>query len=286
MATQVYLPSPKLRSIVARYMINIDEGHLSDAHDTEIIPNGTAALGFSFGEPFQYVKKGEESILSTCGGVLGVHTDPYLCRRTGPTRMFVIIFQPFALFRLLKNDMDELKNSSTDLKLLGINESSDISDRLRDLSSNRERVRFVEHWLTRKLTDCDLTTDLSDYIVHTIIQRKGLVSIRALEKELKINRRYIERNFNLRLGLSSKEFAEVTRFTYISSQLIERPDISWQELIYLGNFHDQAHLIRHFQKLVRATPRKFRETIHASPAARFVNLLNVTQLLSEMKDTS
>lgn len=283
MSTQVYFPSSKLRSIVARYLIS-DEDYLSQAQDTEIIPNGTAALGFSFGEPFQYVKKGSTGIQMPSAGVLGAHTDPYSCRRTGQTRMFVIIFQPLGLFRLLKNDMDELKNTSTDLKLLGVAESADIAERLAVHSSNRERVQLIERWLERKLVGCELTTDISDYIAQIIIQRKGMVSIRALEKELQINRRYIERNFGLRLGLSPKEFAEVTRFSYISSRLIEQPDITWQELIYLGNFYDQAHLIKHFSKLVQATPEQFKEAVHASPVARFVNLLNVTQLFAEIKD--
>src|SRR5690606_28707955 len=181
-------------------------------------------------------------------------------------------------YQLLQADMREIRNNLTHFRLMGIKESEWICDQLRKTASPERKIRFIEQWLERKLTGKPPATGLTEQATRTIIEQKGLVLVSELSRQFNVNRKYLERHFSLELGLSPKEFAGIIRFNYLSSLLLEQA-ISWKELTYLGRFHDQSHLIKHFNRVTGLTPGAFRQMIDEHPEARFVKRHNVYTLV-------
>lgn len=105
-----------------------------------------------------------------------------------------------------------------------------------------------------------------------------MAAIGAIAEEFGVNRRYIDRHFLLELGCSPKEFAGIVRFNYLNA-LLSHQEVSWKELTVLGNFHDQSHLIKHFQKLTGLAPSVYTQTTDQRPESRFVNEHNVHNLI-------
>lgn len=274
-----YFPSAHLRSVVARYMIIVDQRKHAEWQQMVIVPNGLPGLGFSIGEQFRYFNaEQQEEHQVSCGNVIGIHNCNYTAKWRDPIDFFVIVFKPLGLYQLLQADMREIRNNLTHFRLMGIKESEWICDQLRKTASPERKIRFIEQWLERKLTGKPPATGLTEQATRTIIEQKGLVLVSELSRQFNVNRKYLERHFSLELGLSPKEFAGIIRFNYLSSLLLEQA-ISWKELTYLGRFHDQSHLIKHFNRVTGLTPGAFRQMIDEHPEARFVKRHNVYTLV-------
>src|SRR3546814_5583181 len=62
---QSYLPSRRLSSLVARYMIISDDRKHQEWQQMEVAPTGLPGLGFSYGENFRYhISPGEQHEIS------------------------------------------------------------------------------------------------------------------------------------------------------------------------------------------------------------------------------
>ena len=274
-----YPPSIPLDRLVARYMIITDDKKHEDWQQMDVAPNGLAALGFSFGENFRYHTSPEDSHEISFSNVIGVHSCTYTASWKYPINLFVIVFKPVGLFMLLREDMGALRNNLTSFNLIGLKESEAICENLSELGSHEDRIILIEGWLKKKLSGNTLSPGITEHIAQTIIERKGDVVITDLSTEFNINKKYIERHFNLELGLSPKEFAGIIRFNYMN-MLIRQQSISWKELIYLGNFYDQSHLIKHFHRITGLTPAAFKKKADERPEAQFIKKHNIYELIA------
>src|SRR3546814_218894 len=259
-------------------MIISDDRKHQEWQQMEVAPTGLPGLGFSYGENFRYhISPGEQHEIS-CSNVIGIHNCAYTASWKYAIDFFVIVFKPVGLYQLLRTDMGELKNNLTNFRLLGLKESEWICENLRKLPVNKHKITFIENWLEKKLAGTTPVAGITREFAQKIIERKGAVVIGDLSGELHVNRKYLERHFNLELGLSPKEFADIIRFNYVD-MLLQRETVSWKELTYLGKFHDQSHLIKHFNKITGLTPSAFKQLSDHRPEAKFIKKHNVYDLI-------
>lgn len=277
---QSYFPSEHLRPVVARYMVIMDARKHPDWQHMVVMPNGLPGLGFSLGEDFQYHAGGNEKQVIQSSNVIGIHNCQYTARWKQPISFLVVVFKPIGLYHVLNSDMQDLKNTLTNFDLLGLKDSEWICDTLRKLPSPEEKIRFIEAWIDKKIANNNPRPGITDEIAQTIIRQKGHVAIGDLSRQFNINRKYLERHFKLKLGLSPKEFADIIRFNYLN-RLLQQKSISWKELAYLGNFHDQSHLIKHFNRITGLTPKAYVQLADQRPEALFIKKHNVYELVME-----
>lgn len=274
-----YAPSAGLSPLIARYMIISDDRKHREWQHMEVVPNGLSGMGFSFGENFRYHTSPDEPQEISSSKVIGIHNCSYTVSWKNPIRFFVVIVKPGGLFRLLHADMGDLRNNLVNLNLLGLKESDWICENLRKRPRHEDKIIFMETWLETKLAGKSCASSITAEAAGVIIERKGAVAVRELSDAFGINRKYLERHFMLELGTSPKEFAEIVRFNYLHT-LLQEQNFSWKELAYLGNFHDQSHLIKHFHRITGLTPNTFRQKIiDQRPETSFVNKHNVHELM-------
>ena len=210
--------------------------------------------------------------------MVGIHDCTYRVSWKYPINFLVVIFKPAGLFQLLQTDMSCLRNNLHNLRSLGLKESEWICENLRKLPEHRDKIIFIERWLERKLAQTPPAAGITGELAQVIVKRKGSVQINDLSTEFGVNKKYLERHFFLELGSGPKEFAGLVRFNYLNMLMLQQA-VSWQELIYLGNFHDQSHLIKHFHRITGLTPGKFKQTADRRPEAKFVTKHNVYELI-------
>lgn len=260
-------------------MIIHDERTHPDWQEMEVAPNGLSGLGFSFAENFRYQTTSENQQVISSGNVVGLHNCCYSVNWKYPIKFFIIIFKPAGAFRLLRANMGELKNNLVNLDAIGLKDSEWICDNLRNRPIHKDKIDFMESWLERKLAGNRFALGITAGLAQTIVERNGAVAIGDLCKEFNVNKKYFERHFLLELGTTPKEFAGIVRFNYLDN-LLRQKTISWKELAYLGNFHDQSHLIKHFQRLTGLTPGAFKSKLEDQPPeVKFVNQHNVHDLI-------
>jgi len=239
------------------------------------MPNGLSALVFSYGAPFQYVTGLNTHRTINSISILGPHTKPCQNRWKDPISMFIVVFKPLGLYRLLAGNMYELKNDVIDLADYAFPDSSWVCDKLAGLPSAAPKIGFIEDWLKQHLSRNTYHHTLTAYVLKYIIDHRGNVSVEAIIKKLNVNRRYLERHFNLQLGMSPKDYAETIRFSFITSKLTKLEEVHWPEFTHLGNFYDQSHFIKHFRKHSNISPGEFRGIIAKSEETKFASQINI-----------
>lgn len=260
-------------------MIISDDHTHPDWQQMEVTPTGLSGLGFSFGENFRYDTTAGNQQEISCGNVVGLHNCCYSVRWKYPINFFIVIFKPAGAFRLLKADMGELRNNLVNLDVLGLKESEWICDNLRGRPRHQDKIAFMESWLEGKFAGNRPATAITAGVAQAIVKKNGAVKIGDLCKTFNVNKKYLERHFLLELGATPKEFAGIVRFNYMDT-LLRQETPSWKELAYLGKFHDQSHLIKHFQRLTGLSPGAFKNKMSDQPPeVTFVNQHNVHDLI-------
>lgn len=91
------------------------------------------------------------------------------------------------------------------------------------------------------------------YLVKTIVDSKGIVTIESILKNLSLGRRQIERKFLEHVGFSIKYYSRIIRFQ--STLLTQFKSLT--DLAYTFNYADQAHFIREFKEFSGLSPREY-----------------------------
>jgi methylphosphotriester-DNA--protein-cysteine methyltransferase len=86
---------------------------------------------------------------------------------------------------------------------------------------------------------------------------KGCVSVEAVAGHLKISRRYLEKKFLEKVGVSPKFYSRIKRFGNLSNKIAHHEKIDWQEIVEEYGFHDQSHLVKEFMEFNRMNPTRY-----------------------------
>jgi transcriptional regulator GlxA family with amidase domain len=92
-------------------------------------------------------------------------------------------------------------------------------------------------------------------VIADIEARRGHVRLEALAKRHATSSRQLERQFEQQLGITPKQFVDVTRFRHAQT-LIEsaRGTGSLAQIALDAGYYDQSHLTRHFKRFTGKPP--------------------------------
>lgn len=86
-------------------------------------------------------------------------------------------------------------------------------------------------------------------VVKTIDHSNGRLSVSKLAEEYRVTRRHLERHFMRQLGITPKEYINLTRFTYTVKQITSfRGKRSLQEIAFDTGYYDHAHMANEIKK--------------------------------------
>jgi AraC-like DNA-binding protein len=96
----------------------------------------------------------------------------------------------------------------------------------------------------------------------------GTISIDSLTKHVHASRRYVEKVFKERIGMSPKEYAQIIRVKKTSMYLLDpRFNFNIREIADRLEYYDQSHLLKDFKAVMGQSPTAFlqRQTIFSEP---------------------
>lgn len=94
---------------------------------------------------------------------------------------------------------------------------------------------------------------LSNAMVTTITQNKGMLSIRELAGKMGYTERYLNRVFHDAAGMSPKMFSEIIRFQQVLRDIKDHTRIA--DISENLNYFDQSHLLKTFKRFVGMSPQ-------------------------------
>lgn len=251
MKLDYYAPSARCRSLVIHYEHVHAEGENISVVDRHI-PSGYASLVFNL------------------SGRAVIHEEP--ATHLPPCFMVVPLFRAvnIGIYEDLDSFIITCKASMLS-KLLPRNLASSKNDYYRRLEDDRlkcmerhfiknksatDRIAIMEQFLVEKgLTG--YVPDEIDILYNLIIEGRGCMPIARHIEHFEQSPRYFRQHFANRVGVNAKTLARIVRVNHLWSLIIQNHAVDFQDMVFEGDYFDQAHLIHDFKKIVGETPSFF-----------------------------
>jgi AraC-like DNA-binding protein len=270
-----YPPSGKLSKYVATYFL-IENEILPDCGiELTIYPNGHIIMGIAYGDILPVITDKGETFTVPNPGVSGRYMHP-VSIRFFDARILITIFKPFGFYYIFGVPQGMLFHQTIALKNLGISDGEMMVHNISKSKSVTDKIDCLENWLLGNLKKNNVVSaGLTEYLVDKIIQSQGIIPLKNILSDLRLNRRYLERHFNEYLGTGAKELSKIIRFSFTANYLIQHPTASALELCEIGHFYDPSHLIREFNKYAGFSPTRFIDKIHNDGSLQMETLVRL-----------
>ena len=222
-----------------------------------IIPDGTMKLIFHYGDTYKHHPSDKESIILPKCFLIGQLTRPYVVEPLGTTGSFVVRFQPNGFLPFADITIKEIQNTAVPLDKLFGKDGEEIGKRILKANSTSERIKLIETFLLKRLTDKSNIDNIVKSTVDTILNANGQFSVNELSKQNNINRRQLTRKFSSIIGLSPKQLSKTVRIQNALKMLLTQEVTSLTDLAYENEYFDQAHFIKDFKEYTGLTPKEF-----------------------------
>jgi len=174
----------------------------------------------------------------------------------GRLDLILVIFQPIGAKTFFRMPMNELSGQSIALDALSDPQIMELEGRLMDIADNQTCAHLIEEFLLKRLYPFEeynykrLTS-----AIKTI--NHGEMNVSSLAHKACLSQKQFNRIFTDFIGVTPKEFLQITRFTKTSHALQSQPKISLDELAYKYGYYDRSHLIKDFRAFSGYTPTEF-----------------------------
>jgi AraC-like DNA-binding protein len=246
-------PTRALSEIIKSFWM-IDGEADATIREEKIIPDGYPEMIFHYGDPFRS-KISEAWLLQEKDLIAGQISNFFFLENTGTVGMFALKFQPWALRKLF-----DIKIANYTDKVLPIHsEVSPIINGIKNVAisslSFEEKVAGVEKLLSASSKPTSPETK-GEQATKFIIQHNGGITLQAVQENIGISERSLERYFKEYIGLSPKFYCRIIRFSYIFN-LVNQGTINWSDVSFHSGFYDQSHFIKNFKEFTGEEPSKY-----------------------------
>lgn len=255
MRYQKFDPSPELGAWVECYYEWT--GHAKNEIDVQSPPNARAAMVFNLAAPcssYQYASPRQQVPMAF---VCGQFTSNYHIVLQGPVHMRGIVFRPCGVHDFLGLRMSMLVNTRMDLKLV-LNDQVEIL-RQNLLSEPGTTNAAFEKFLHDRRPSAQERLNVINDVVAFVDQNRGDVTVHQMADRFGTSKRYLEKRFLEKVGISPKLYARMIRFSYISTLIAHKEKVDWQEVIEQHGLHDQSHLVKEFIEFNKLNPSEYHQ---------------------------
>src|SRR5690606_3493575 len=170
-----------------------------------------------------------------------------------------VVLNPPSLYNLLGFNMAALVNKRLNLVHLLCEMALKIHLKINMATEAEAKINILEDFLSGYLVTAQSKQSIIDNTIDFIDQNSGMVSIEEVLTKFKFSRRYLEKKFLEKVGISPKLYARIKRFSYLSNIVANSKKIDWQDIVFENGFHDQSHLVKDYKAFNRMSPSHYHQ---------------------------
>jgi len=238
-----YIPAPALRPYIEMYWLL--SGCVEQKEVIKLMPDDGINLVLNLGENIKSLKFSKD-ISHECAYLVGtmMQTDEQVL--LGKVLLFGIKFRPGAFTHFYR--FESLDRYANQFHEFNRKDFPDIKKVIKYFLSYIDQF-YLDRLSPPRYSILNIVSDISE---HT-----GILKIDALAKRHFTTVRHLERQFNQQIGVSPKEFINLTRFnkTFVRLQSSSKQtlsDIAWE-----SGYYDHAHLTNDFKRYTGTAPTEF-----------------------------
>jgi AraC-like DNA-binding protein len=222
-------------------------------------PNGFSSMVFNYKDVYHVYTPKLQGMTVPQSFLSGQSTCNYKLSLQGNIGMVGIVFKPAGMGSLFGLPMYEFSDQRTDLiDVLG-KRARELSDRIGEATTRRQRIGLLEEFLLSHLAKKSLSYNGINYAADLIARKHGVVHLSEILDEVFLCRRQFERKFLHQVGVSPKYYARIRRVGWVCAQLAaNRWQVKdWHEFILMAGYYDQSRFIKDFVEFIGQNPSQY-----------------------------
>ncbi|ELR69514.1 Transcriptional regulator, AraC family [Fulvivirga imtechensis AK7] len=175
----------------------------------------------------------------------------------GDCRIIVIYLYPHVIRSLFGVEAHEFTDTCLDFDLLPFGEVAKTMELCQEASIERQ-VYLLSDFLIKLITRNNLSVESElQYVTNKMTASAGSVTLKSLQKDLRVSERTFERMFLRHVGITPRLYARICRFNATIEQLKSNQQTKLTDIAFDNGFADQSHFIRTFKEFTGLTPREY-----------------------------
>ena len=170
--------------------------------------------------------------------------------------IFGVYFYPHTIPLLLGIPATELSNQTPELTILLRSEGNQLEEQMAEASNTLARVKIIEDFILRKLTQHYKSPLPVFACIRSIIQQKGMIKVKQLASDYAVSERQFERQFLRYSGFNPKLFSRIVRF-HAAMEQYGKEHKTLTEIALEAGFYDQSHFIHDFKEFSGLNPKEY-----------------------------
>jgi AraC-like DNA-binding protein len=257
MVYQEFQPSIELAPVVRCYWHMRGRTIPGEASREQIVPDGCPEIIINFADPFHRILPDGRQEPQPSMMVVGQITSAMELVPGAHIDLWGIRLEPGGLFVLLGKPMFELTDVGVGVGQL----RSRMQRRFESMNPEVDSPAMVAE--LDRVVQAFIEESALDHPEHRLvcqaIEGLGRVNggIDPVLSSLGVNRRRLERAFRLRVGISPKLYARISRLQRVIHLCQSGQDWSFVQLALACGYYDQSHLIRDFGTIAHTTPGRY-----------------------------
>lgn len=233
------------------------EGTAEEPLTVQSPPNGYSAIVFNLGSPYASSQGSEQQTPVPRAFVSGQFTSNYRLHVHGTIVNIGAVLKPATVHNFFGVRMSQLVNTRASLSILAGVDEPLLWTRMSEMKRVSERVALLEHLLSERIDTAKSNLSIIDEAIAHIDACQGCTTVDAVADHFSISRRYLEKKFLEKVGISPKYYARIKRFAALSNEIAHRKRIDWQYIVSQYGFHDQSHLVKEFIEFNQMNPSQY-----------------------------
>jgi len=265
MAPYVQYPSNSLRSIVMRYEWYSFPDSSASVNELVFLPGLTNDFLFTSGEgaPALFSDRQYNKASLPMGALLcKIQSRTSIHCRQG-TSLLRVVFYPGAISSLYRVAIDQLEEGVNDLSKGICQELFVVQRRLDQVTTLTDKISVIEAHLAQQLSQGKNNSLFYPKLNHHLLTNGYRQSVNELSSLFYICPRHFNRLLKAELGFSAQEFMSMHRIARVLKYLQQYPNCQLIEMAYEFDFSDQSHFIRHFQRFLGISPKRFQRLLNS-----------------------
>jgi len=179
---------------------------------------------------------------------------------------FQIVFQPTALYKLLKIPAVELINQSLDGASVFPREVTLLHEQLQEAAEEYERmITLANEFITSLINKTKPQTDRIDKVSHSVLASGGNVSLDQLADAACLSIKQFRRKFSMQVGVTPHYYVRIARFIQAYHLRNRMPQLDWLTVALQTGYYDYQHLSKDYLEFTNQTPIGFHLLESRSP---------------------
>lgn len=250
---QLIQPGRLLSPFIRSYWYFRRAAPLHTCHEEYMNPSGGYGIAFNFGD---VVQLGAQTITEPVF-LHGANTISRAMGFFGRVEQLGIRFYEGGAFPFIGVPLIELQNEIDLLDAMDRTDLLRLHARLQEAVSLPARICLLENWLVARLNLGKEQNALVPPTLQRLRKSNGRYSISALAQEFAISQRQMERIYQVQVGMSPKQYAQLQRVEAARLALKNTNGKSMAELATELGFYDQSHFIREFNAVIGISPHTY-----------------------------